>query len=268
MADRRIYDPLFVRDLFDEMSATYGAMNLVTSFGFAHRWRRQCVAAAKIQAGERVLDLMTGMGELLSDVTRRVGKDGTVAAVDISPRMCERARRYESRPGHAPVRIIEADALLGNKDLPDGAYDLVVSTFGLKTFSPEQIRILAGRISMALRPGGRFSILEISVPPSWWLRVPYLFYLRRVIPLLGKLFMGNPDNYRMLGIYTTAFENCDDASLAFVEAGFQVEKRSYFFGCASGLIGRKVEQARMEMTRLDEHELASRETDARGTAGR
>ncbi len=231
------YDPAFVKQLFDEMAATYGVMNLVSSFGFARRWRRQCIRAVPIRPGDRVLDLMTGMGEILPDAGRMIGSDGSITAIDISSRMCQEARRRASDRVPCPVQIIEADVL--SIDLPPGSADVVLSSFGLKTLSSDQIRTLARRVHDILAPGGRLSFVEISVPRSYWLRVPYMFYLRRVIPVLGALFLGNPDNYRLLGVYTGAFGDCSDACRAFAEAGLEVEPVSYFFGCATGVIGRK-----------------------------
>jgi demethylmenaquinone methyltransferase/2-methoxy-6-polyprenyl-1,4-benzoquinol methylase len=67
-----------------------------------------------------------------------------------------------------------------------------------------------------------------------------MFYLRYIIPLIGRIFLGNPDNYRMLGIYTERFNNCSGMADALKHAGLEVEYRSFFFGCASGLRGRKL----------------------------
>jgi demethylmenaquinone methyltransferase/2-methoxy-6-polyprenyl-1,4-benzoquinol methylase len=111
VSSRPSYNPAFVKQLFDEMAATYGLMNLISSFGFARRWRRQCLGAVPIRPGDRVLDLMTGMGELIPDAARRVGGPGSVTAVDISPRMCDRARRHADGRAPCPVRVIEADVL-------------------------------------------------------------------------------------------------------------------------------------------------------------
>jgi ubiquinone/menaquinone biosynthesis C-methylase UbiE len=94
-------------------------------------------------------------------------------------------------------------------------------------------------VAQVLRPGGCFSFVEISVPSSRWLRWPYLFYINRVIPLIGRAFLGNPDNYRMLGTYTVAFRDCRRALAAFAGAGLVVQPASYFFGCATGVYGHK-----------------------------
>ena len=80
------------------------------------------------------------------------------------------------------------------------------------------------------------SLLEISEPEFWPLRMLYMFYLKLVIPLLGKLLLGNPENYRMLGRYTASFGNCTQMNRLLREAGFTVSYRRYFFGCATGIV--------------------------------
>ena len=133
--------------------------------------------------------------------------------------------------------MIEADAL----ECPLGAssVDMIFCTFGLKTFSETQLSSLAAEVTRMLRPGGTFAFLEISVPPNPLLRIPFLFYLQQVVPLLGRLFLGNPENYRMLGVYTRAFHNCQTTGSLFAKAGLQIHFRSYFFGCATGFVGCK-----------------------------
>ncbi len=236
MTQRDIYDPTFVASLFDEMARTYGVVNLVSSLGFARRWRRQCLRLIQITHGATVLDLMTGMGELCPDLLNTIGPNGNVHAVDISPEMCNRARRHT--PTNASrLQVIEADAL--NCPIEDGSVDCVVSTFGLKTFNSGQLAKLATEVARVLRPGGQFAFLEISVPPARVLSWPYMFYLSRLIPLIGRFALGNPDNYRLLGVYTSAFKNCKGAADCFAAAELSVDYKSYFFGCATGFTGAK-----------------------------
>jgi len=114
-----------------------------------------------------------------------------------------------------------------------------VSSFGLKTFTAEQQEQLARVVLRILRPGGTFSFLEISVPPFAWLRWPYLFYLSYIVPFIGRIFLGNPNNYRMLGRYTAAHRNCSEFANRCSSAGLVVSQTSFFFGCATGVTGRK-----------------------------
>lgn len=237
MHENDLYDARFVRALFDEMAATYGVMNLITSFGFAYWWRRQCVRAIRIEPGGQVVDLMCGMGELFGDLGRAAGTGGAITGLDLSPVMCRRAGAGAARQQACPIRVLEGDAL--RSPLADASADYVFSTFGLKTFSATQTARLAAEIARVLKPGGQFSLLEISVPRHRALRFTYLAYLEWVIPVLGRLLMGNPDNYRLLGVYTRAFGSCAAVLPAFRDVGLEVELRSYFFGCATGVVGRK-----------------------------
>ena len=116
----------------------------------------------------------------------------------------------------------------------------MVSAFGLKTFSTDQQSIAARELHRILKPGGRFSLVEVSVPRASILRVPYLFYLKRVIPALGRIFLGNPDNYRLLGVYTQAFLPSQMAR-HLADAGLEVVRRPLFFGCATLFTGRRPE---------------------------
>ena len=237
MDDHDIYRPSFVRRLFDEMSRTYGVVNLISSFGFCSFWRRQCVRQVPVRPGMSVYDLMSGTGECWRSINSRAKHAVSIVALDFSPEMCRRATQQLRHYPGLRVEVAEADVL--DNTLAACAADCVISTFGLKTFDEEQLRRLAAEVARLLKPGGVFSLLEISVPPNRLLRAPYMFYLRRVVPLLGRLFLGNPENYRMLGIYTDRFRDCAGLGAMLREAGLRVEYRSYFFGCASGLVGGK-----------------------------
>ena len=80
-----IYNPTFVRDLFNEMSRTYGITNFISSFGFCKRWRGQCVAQVALRPGMIVCDLMTGMGECWPPITTALQARGQLFALDFSP---------------------------------------------------------------------------------------------------------------------------------------------------------------------------------------
>ena len=237
LPDGDVYQGDFVRALFDEMSATYSIVNYVSSFGFSSRWRRQGLAQLDLRPGMVVCDLMSGMGELWPAIARRIGPRGRVVAVDFSHEMCRRSQRRLARCGRTPVERIEADAL--DAKLPEAAFDAVISLYGLKTMTPGQHARLASQVAWCLKPGGRFSLVEISTPPLGSLRAAYLAYLTHVIPHIGRLLLGNPDNYRLLSRYTRSFGDCRGVTSAFRAAGLTADTVSYFFGCATGIVGFK-----------------------------
>lgn len=227
------YDSESIRTLFDDMASTYGYVNLIASFGFSARWRHQVVDGLPLASADCVVDLMSGMGELWRSLAAELPASARVVGVDFSSEMVRRARREWP----FAVEIAVADALAWNTESVRA--DIVVSSFGLKTFDRDQQRRLARTVAQLLRPGGAYSFVEISVPSFGPLRAVYMFYLKWAIPLIGRVLLGDPECYRMLGVYTQAFENTTHFASCLREAGLEVMPVSYFFGCATGVRGMK-----------------------------
>ena len=98
-----------------------------------------------------VMDLMSGMGEAWPSLqSLSIDK---LLAVDLSPGMCEKARRNQSKYS-INIQVAQRDAL-GN-ELPRGQADLVICCFGLKTLSDGQRRTLTKKVFDYLKPGGQF----------------------------------------------------------------------------------------------------------------
>ncbi|WP_165769901.1 hypothetical protein [Flagellimonas pacifica] len=51
--------------------------------------------------------------------------------------------------------------------------------------------------------------------------------------------MGKPETYKMLGVYTEKFENAENTLQIFNRPELEVEYVEYFYGCATGVKGRK-----------------------------
>jgi demethylmenaquinone methyltransferase / 2-methoxy-6-polyprenyl-1,4-benzoquinol methylase len=226
-------DDEFVRDLFDRMGPSYSLINVVSSFGFSEVWRKICVSEAQIVSGSKVCDMMGGSGECWKYILR---KNTNVVSVDFSNYM---VHRQFQRKGKRGLRVEIRNENATCTSIREGSIDSVISAFGLKTLSSDALEAFAVEINRILRPGGTISLLEISVPAARWLRTPYKFYLKRLIPLIGKLFLGDIDCYRMLGIYTEEFGSCSNAVRLFKNKGLDVSLKSHFFGCATSLVGKK-----------------------------
>ena len=232
------YDPKFVENLFDNMSASYARMNYISSFGFSEIWRRQCVEELEIQEGRVVVDLMTGMGECWKHILKSSGKQSRLIALDFSSEMVKKAETRKAKYQDRHIEVLRENVF--QNSIETESADCVISGFGLKTFNEAQLDQLAQEIGRILKPGGRFSLIDVSIPRNSVLKGFYMFYLKRVIPVLGKLFLGNPETYRMLGVYTEAFQNARQVEAIFRRHNFNVQYVEYFFGCASGIKGWKV----------------------------
>lgn len=247
-----IYDPTYVANLFDRCSPRYRTWSAVSSFGMVWWWRKQCVArllgqshVARVHDGgiqhpangaPIIYDLMAGTGEVWPHLLAAFPK-ARITAIDISKRMHQEAVDKLHGARSNQIEHIAANAL--EHDLPDASADMLVATFGLKTFSSDQQRVLARQIARCLKPGGAFSLIEASDPKSWVLRPVYRLYLDGVLPLVERLFLRGAQDFSMIGTYTRRFYNCRVIEDALRAEGLNVTFKRHFFGCATSVAGTK-----------------------------
>jgi demethylmenaquinone methyltransferase/2-methoxy-6-polyprenyl-1,4-benzoquinol methylase len=193
-----------VRGMFAGVARRYDFLNHLLSAGLDHRWRSRAAAACPCRDGAWVLDLCGGTADQALALLRRLPPTARVLVADFSRPMLRRARA-KLRAGRAARRaaLLEADALA--LPLPDGCVDAVTVAFGLRNVAdvPQALR----EIVRVLRPGGRAVVLEFHAPrPRGPLAGAFRFYLRRVVPWLGRLLAGSgPGAYRYLVASIEAF---------------------------------------------------------------
>lgn len=231
-----LHQSSFVKNLFDNMSRSYKYMNFFASFGFSELWRKQCIGNLNIQKNDKVADLLTGSGECWTYILKKNGTNGELTALDFSEGMLKHSKTKLVKYSDFKIKVLQEDIF--NNSIETSSMDKVTSAFGLKTFSTEQIVELSKEIKRILKPGGTFSLIEVSVPKSLIMRIPYMFYLKIFIPILGFIFRDTTGTYKMLGIYTEKFGNCIFVRDIFNSNGFKTYYKNYFFGCATLVHGK------------------------------
>lgn len=79
-----IYEPHFVKDLFNSMSVSYERMNYITSFGFSIKWREEFLGHFKNTDQElEIIDLLSGMGETWHFIQKKF-PNAHLSALDFS----------------------------------------------------------------------------------------------------------------------------------------------------------------------------------------
>lgn len=184
-----------VAGVFGSVAASYDLMNDVMSFGVHRLWKRFTIDLSGVRAGERVLDLAGGTGDLAEKFAERVGESGRVMLADINAAMLREGReRLVNRGVVAGIEYLQADAEC--LPFPDDYFDCVTMAFGLRNVTHKE-RALAA-IYRVLKPGGRALILEFSKPTVPGLQPLYDLYSFKVLPLMGKLIARDADSYRYL----------------------------------------------------------------------
>lgn len=234
-----IYDPAFVKAVFDRCSGRYIAFSYLCSLGFTERWRRQCVDLLDLPVSGPLsgYDLMAGTGEAWPHLLRTGADIQSIVAVDISPGMHQRALARLHRHRAHKITFVEDDVL--QSTLPAASADFVISTFGLKTFNAQQHERLAELVARVLKPGGRFSMIEASDPRGWPFRPLYLFHLKHVLPLVERVLLRGAQDFSMIGTYSTRFGDASKFADQLTARGLNVTFTKLFFGCATAVSGSK-----------------------------
>jgi len=184
-----------VRGVFDSVVTRYDLMNDLMSLGIHRLWKRFAVQLTGVRAGQRVLDLASGTGDLAARLAGLVGPEGTVVMSDINAAMLSRGRDRmldDGRAGTVRYAQLDAEAL----PFPDGSFDCVTIGFGLRNVTHKE-RALA-EMHRVLRPGGRALVLEFSHPTTAPLKAAYDLYSFQVLPRLGRLVASDEASYRYL----------------------------------------------------------------------
>ncbi len=206
-----------VGEVFTSVASKYDVMNDLMSMGVHRLWKRHFVATSNVHAGDRVLDLAGGTGDVAALLSARVGERGSVVVGDINASMLTVGRgRLLDRGLVRGIDYAQLDA----ESLPfgDGVFNAVTIAFGLRnvTDQPAALR----EMKRVLAPGGRALILEFSQVTEPLLKRAYDLYSFQVLPRIGEVVAKDADSYRYLA--ESIRRHPDQATLdsMMIDAGF------------------------------------------------
>ena len=180
-----------VRGVFSNVASRYDLMNDLMSGGQHRLWKDAFVRRIRPRAGERILDLAGGTGDVAFRMARRGAE---VVVTDINPDMLEVGIERAKRRGVEGLVWQEENA--ESLSFPDRSFEAVSIAFGIRNVTHVD-RALA-EAHRVLKTGGRFFCLEFSQTRWPGFREAYSRYSRSLVPRIGRLVAGDEDSYRYL----------------------------------------------------------------------
>ncbi len=210
-----------VADVFHSVASRYDLMNDVMSLGVHRLWKWFTCETSGIRAGQQVLDLAGGTGDLAKKIARLVGPQGKVVVADINNSMLRVGRdRLTDQGMSGNIEYVQADAEC--LPFPDNHFDAITIAFGLRNVT--HIDTALASMFRVLKPGGKLLVLEFSKPVTPGLNRIYDLYSFKLLPLMGKFIARDEDSYRYLAesirmhpdqetlkqkMQTAGFERCE-----------------------------------------------------------
>lgn len=181
-----------VGEVFHSVASKYDLMNDVMSAGLHRGWKRFAVEVSGVKAGDKVLDIAGGSGDLSKLFAKKVKQHGQVILTDINASMLAVGRDRMIDAGlSVPATQCNAEKL----PFSDNSFDCVIVAFGLRNMTHKDIALK--EMQRVLKVGGRLLVLEFS---KVWQPLEKLYdaYSFKFLPFMGKLIAKDAESYQYL----------------------------------------------------------------------
>jgi len=165
---------------------------------FARGTHRAAVARLELEPGQVVVDVACGTGLNFEQILKRIGADGRLIGLDLSPEMLAVARDRVEQAGWRNVTLVEDAAEDARLAAPADAL-LFSFTHDVLRSRPALDNLLA-----QVRPGARIVAAGGKWPPRW--AVPVHAYVRFQAPRFVSTMEGFDRPWTLLAERVTDFE--------------------------------------------------------------
>jgi demethylmenaquinone methyltransferase/2-methoxy-6-polyprenyl-1,4-benzoquinol methylase len=182
----------YVREMFSAIAPTYDLLNHLLSLNIDRSWRDKALVrlAWEARPDGRYLDACAGTLDFAAALLAKPGFRGTVVGADFALPMLKLGGTK------AGGRILRAGSDALQLPFTDRAFDGAFVGFGVRNLADLDAGV--AELRRVLREGARLIILDFTTPTFAPLRALYLFYFRRLLPLVGRLVSRHPTAYAYL----------------------------------------------------------------------
>jgi len=217
--------------MFNRIAKRYDLLNRLLSLRQDVLWRKKLVHLLPEKTNLYLLDVATGTADQILHLLEETNKVEKAVGIDLSEGMLAYGRKKitdRNLDGTITLRVGDATEIPFKSD----EFDVATMSFGIRNV-PDVPRALR-EIFRVLKNDGTCLILEFSLPKYAWLKKPYLFYFRNVLPKVGSAISGDSGAYKYLNETVEDFPYGETFVKMLQEAGFSsVTQTPLTFGIAT-----------------------------------
>lgn len=206
-----------VRGVFDSVASKYDLMNDMMSLGIHRAWKNRLMDRLRPHAGQKLLDVGGGTGDIAFKSLERGGDDVTV--FDINHEMLAVGRDRAIDKGV----LTGIEWMQGNaEELPfeDATFDAYTIAFCIRNVT--HIDRALREAKRVLKPGGHFLCLEFSKVVQPGLSQIYDTYSFSILPKLGEIIARDRDSYQYLAESIRRFPDQETFKAMIIDAGLDL----------------------------------------------
>jgi demethylmenaquinone methyltransferase/2-methoxy-6-polyprenyl-1,4-benzoquinol methylase len=210
--------PARIAGMFDAIAPRYDLLNRLLSAGFDVRWRNRAIRTLALTGRETLLDLCTGTADVAIAAANATPGARRVVGLDFAMQMLRLG--HAKLPAHGldqRVDLLRGDAMA--LPVASASVDAATVAFGIRNV--QRPAVTFADVFRALKPGGRFAILEFGTPRLPVIKQAYLAYFRWVLPTVGRLISGHSSAYTYLPASVEAFPEPAKVVELLEAAGFE-----------------------------------------------
>ena len=192
-----------VNSVFNQVHKNYDLMNDLMSFGIHRIWKKNLLAWMNPQKNDNIIDVASGTGDLAKIISEKNNNINDIACVEPNPGMYQTGKKKLESFKNIKWYLNAAEKL----PFKNNTFDIYTISYGIRNVS--DIKRSLSEAYRVLKPGGHFLGLEFSKVENEILNVFYQKY-SKLIPILGKLIVGNEAPYEYLINSISKFYNQDE----------------------------------------------------------
>ena len=203
-----------VQNVFNQVYDQYDLMNDFMSLGVHRLWKKTLLNLMNPSPKQKLVDVACGTGDIAKLFLNNVHKESKITCVDPNVGMVRKGKEKLNKYKNIKWVIAHAEKL----PLKKNSFDFYTISFGLR--NTKNLNNALKEAYRVLKPGGRYICLEFSKIQNPNLNLLYKSY-SKLIPLMGKLIVGQKKPYEYLLESIENFVNQEELISLMKENGFK-----------------------------------------------